>query len=262
MKNIVKITVAICIFNINAAFAQEYSYEVKTAKKIEISELQGQIKIVGQSGSNILIMAQDMEDYPERAKGLHPISGGGVDNTNVGLNISEINGVISIKGATKQSGDATYTFKIPNNIALNIDYSSPFTADKVLVEDFGGEFEMSALNDGVKLNNVTGPVFLDLVNGDIEIAFSSVNQKSPMSIKTINGEIDLTLPASAKVNLELNTLHGDVFTDLDINIEKPEKKEDNGWFLAGSSKTNGTLNGGGVKLNISTINGNIYLRKK
>jgi DUF4097 and DUF4098 domain-containing protein YvlB len=171
--------------------------------------------------------------------------------------------VITISGTTKQSAEADYIFKMPNSIAVMVDYSSPFTADKVVVEDFSGEFEMEGLNDGVVMKNATGPVYLDLINGDIEIDFQSVNQKSPMSIKTINGEIDITFPSSSKSNLELYSLHGDIYTDLDIEIEKSEDEDSKGLrFMGGSSEVKGMLNGGGVKMEISTINGNLYLRKK
>ncbi len=79
---------------------------------------------------------------------------------------------------------------------------------------------------------------------------------------TINGEIDLSIPTNSKVDLELNTLHGDIFTDLDIELEKAKKEYNDLNFLGGSGDTKGKLNGGGVKLNVSSINGNIYLRKK
>jgi DUF4097 and DUF4098 domain-containing protein YvlB len=261
MKTLIKLTLALCFLGFNGLYSQEYTHDVKSAKKIEISQLTGHIKIIGQSGSSLVIKAEGLEEMPERAKGLKPLSGGGVDNTNVGLNITEAGGVIEITGTTKQSGETDYVFTVPNNIAVSVDYSSPFTSDDVEVENFGGEFEMKGMNDGVKLNGVTGPVFLDLINGDIEIVFTSVNQNSPMSIKSINGEVDVTIPAATKANFELSSLHGDIFTDLDIVLEKEKDKGDLSYF-GGSSDVEGKLNGGGVKMNISSINGNIYLRKK
>jgi len=262
MKTLIKLTLVLCFLGFNSLYSQEYTHDVKSAKKIEISNLTGDIKIVGQSGSSLLIETSDTYELPERAKGLKPLSGGGEDNTNLGLNISEVGGVISVKGATKQSSDSDYTFTVPNNIAVFVDYSSPFTADDVEVENFGGEFEMKGLNDGVKLKDITGPVFLDLINGDIEIIFTSVNQESPMSIQTINGEIDVTMPSATKANFELSSLHGDIYSDLDIEVKKDKDKDDDMDFFGGSTNVEGNLNGGGVKMDISSINGNIYLRKK
>ncbi len=260
MNTVSKLFLAIAILVSGAIYAQEHKVNVGNAKKVEITNLTGEIKIIGHSGSEILISASELATPPERAKGLKPLSGGGIDNSGIGLNVSESGNVIKISGTTKQSADADYTFKMPNSIAVMVDYSSPFSSDNVMVEDFSGEFEMQGLNEGVTMKNATGPVFFDLVNGDIEIDFQSVSQKSPMSIKTINGDIDLSFPASTNASLELYSLHGDIYTDMDIKVEKPE--DDKGMrFMGGSSEVKGTLNGGGVKMEISTINGNLYLRK-
>ena len=149
---------------------------------------------------------------------------------------------------------------IPDGLAVEIDYSSPFADDKLEVEDFGGELEISTLNSDVALMKITGPVVLDMVNGNIDLVFSSVNQNSPMSIKTINGDIDISFPSNAKAGLEMSSLHGDIYTDLDIKVNR--EKEEGLKFIGGMSNIDGTLNGGGVEMSISTINGNIYLRSK
>ena len=264
MKTLVTVLVAISVFCLNTVNGQDYKHNVKSAKKIEISNLTGEIKIIGHNGTDLEVYVDHLEEVPARAKGLKPLSGGGVDNSGIGLNVTETGNVISVMGTTKQSGDAAYTFKVPNSIAVEIDYTSPFTADNVIVEDFDGEFEMGGLNDGCILKNVTGPVFLDLINGDIEIIFTSVNQASPMSIKTINGDIDLSIPTSTKANFELYSLHGDIYTDLDIKMEKKnsDEKNHNLHYIGGMNDIEGTINGGGVKMKISTINGNLFLRKK
>ena len=263
MNTLSKLFLMLAFLASGTIYAQQHFVKVGNAKKVEITNLTGEIKIVGHSVSEIQILASELEAPPERAKGLKPLSGGGVDNSGIGLNVSEAGNVISISGATKKSAEADYIFKVPNSIAVMVDYSSPFTSGEVVVEDFAGEFEMNALNDGVTMKNATGPVYLDLINGNINIDFQSVNQKSPMSIKTINGEIDITFPSSTKSNLELYSLHGDIYTDLDIKIQKPEDEDDKGLrFMGGLSDVKCTLNGGGVKMEVSTINGNLYLRKK
>lgn len=82
-----------------------------------------------------------------------------------------------------------------------------------------------------------------------------------MSVKSINGEVDLTLPSAAKADFDLSSLQGDIFTDLDIAVDK-KGKEDGERFLGGMNNIKGKLNGGGVKVTVSSINGNLYLRKK
>lgn len=261
MRKSISLFIAACILFAGSMFGQEYKHSVKNARKIEISNLTGSVKIVGTSGSDLVIKATDVPEIPERAKGLKPLSAAGPDNTQIGLTISETDNIISVKGATRQSSESGYTFMVPNTVPVSLDYTSPFVEDDVLAEDFGGELEISSLNAGVKCLNVTGPLILDVINGEIDIVFSSVNQNSPMSIKSINDDIDITFPNASKATFDLSTLQGDVYTDLDIVTEK---KKDQGEmnFIGGGSQVNGALNGGGVKITVSSINGNIFLRKK
>jgi hypothetical protein len=65
------------------------------------------------------------------------------------------------------------------------------------------------------------------------------------------------LPANAKTNLKMGTHNGEVYTDFDVDIKnKGDLKK------VGGNTIEGTTNGGGVQLTISTINSDIYLRKK
>lgn len=261
MKALTGILTALCIFCISTVSGQEYTHNVKGAKKLSISSLVGKIRIEGHSGSDLVIKASEFPETPERAKGLKPLSSGGVDNTKIGLNLSETDNIITITGVTRQSSEADYTFLVPSGMGVAVDYTSPFSSDDVEVANFSGELEIQTLNDGVQLTDITGPVVLDLVNGNINLVFSSVNQDSPMSIKTVNGDIDISFPAGSKASLALSSLHGDIYTDLDIKTNR-DKKENGMRYIGGMNNISGTLGGGGVKMNITTINGNIYLRSK
>jgi len=261
MKTLLKAFIALCILCAGNSYGQEFKSNLKNAKKIEIGQLAGEVKIVGTSSGELVIKADGLTELPDRAKGLKPLSAGGTDNTNIGLNYTEAGDIISITGATRKSSEASYTFMVPDGIAVKLDYTSPFASSDVEVNDFKNELEISTMNSGIKCENVTGPLIFDVINGDITIVFSALNQNSPMSVKSINGEVDLTLPSAAKADFDLSSLQGDIFTDLDIAVDK-KGKEDGERFLGGMNNIKGKLNGGGVKVTVSSINGNLYLRKK
>ncbi len=242
---------------------QKHEVNVTTGQKIVIENLLGKIIIKNHSGSNFVIEGNKMAELPEKAKGLKEIYGGGADNTGIGLNVKQSEKLIMVSGATKRSEDATYTFLVPGNVNLKIDYSSPFGYDDIEVNGFSGELEVSMLNEGIDLEKVTGPMTIHTINGNIDIDFKSLNQKSPSSITSINGEVNITIPSSTAVDLKLSTMHGEIYTDCDIEFEsKSDNKESHLTMIGGHSKTNGKLNGGGVELTLSSINGSIYLRKK
>ncbi|PLX20255.1 MAG: hypothetical protein C0597_04330, partial [Marinilabiliales bacterium] len=167
---------------------------------------------------------------------------------------------IEIDCASKQAEDAHYTFKVPKGINFKLDYRSPYASDDVKVKNFSSELEVSILNPGIVLENVTGPVILSLTNGNIDIDFGMVNQNSPISLHATNGIIDITLPANTPANIEMSTINGEIFTNFDIDFNKKEKDGLN--YIGGGQKIKGTINGGGVDIKPVTINDNIYLRKK
>ena len=172
---------------------------------------------------------------------------------------------IYLIGASKQTEDANYIIKVPNSIALEVDYSSPFVeADNLEFENFTNEISVKSLNAGFIFKNVSGPITANTINGNIEATFGKVNQESPITLSSINGIVDVSIPAITPANLELSTIHGSVYTDFDINFPKKDSKRGHDEFnyFGGGMSSNGKINNGGVIIALKSINDTIYLRKK
>ncbi|MBU8892247.1 MAG: DUF4097 domain-containing protein [Bacteroidales bacterium] len=255
------IITAILALGISACYAQDFKYDVKQSGQIFIKNMTGRISIEETTGSQLIIETSRFEKKPERADGLKSLYGSGAeDNTGIGLEVNTNGNVIEIAGASKQSEDAYYTFKVPKGINVKIDYRSPFASDDIKVKNFSSELEVSVLNPGIDLENVTGPVILNLTNGDINIDFGTINQQAPISLHATNGIIDITLPSNTPANISMSTINGEIFTNFDIDFET--KSKDGLSYIGGGQKIVGKINGGGVNINLKTINDNIYLRKK
>jgi lia operon protein LiaG len=228
-------------------------------KKVVIKDLLSEIKIVGSQGNDITIDAKGLEGIPERAKGLKPLYASGcMDNTGAGVAANESGGVLTICGASKGSEDAHYVITLPKGVALNIDYNSPFANEDIEIKDMEGEIEVSTLSANVKCTNVTGPLVLNSISGNMDVTISNINQNSPTSISLISGDLDITLPVSSAVNLAINDLSGGVYTDFEMKVDSNDKN----LRRIGGNNIETKLNGGGVELNLSCTSGNIYLRKK
>jgi len=92
---------------------------------------------------------------------------------------------------------------------------------------------------------------LETINGDITIK----GLNGPMDIRTINGEIDLYLDSNHKADLSMSTINGTMYTNLDLEFIS---NKNNICKIGGNVDTK--LNGGGVDIELETINGTIYLR--
>jgi len=95
---------------------------------------------------------------------------------------------------------------------------------------------------------------LETISGDIEIS----GFEAPMNIKTISGFIDLAIDAGEKASFETETITGEIYSDLDLDLGKTPSHMR--VFRGGDIKA--TLNGGGKPIKLETISGNIYIRKE
>jgi DUF4097 and DUF4098 domain-containing protein YvlB len=188
------------------------------------------------------------------------------DNTELGVNVSEENGVVRIQGATKQVREFKYKILIPAGMAVNLDYGSPFAKGDITIDSFNGSLEIKTLNASVKITKSSGPFAINTISGNLEVVFDKVSQSEPTSLASVSGFIDVTVPASEKASFEINTITGNVYNNLELKSNAADKEKDNramGMNLVNQHGGNSfTLNGGGQKVYLKGVSGNIYLRKR
>jgi hypothetical protein len=90
-----------------------------------------------------------------------------------------------------------------------------------------------------------------------------------MSFSTMNGTIDVTLPADIKANLKMKSDNGEIWSDFDIKLtgsaqpQVDDQRGKGGRYRVRLDKTvYGTINGGGPELQFVTYNGSILIHKK
>ena len=241
--------------------AKKFEIQLKDVKnsKLELIGLAGDIKILTNNTNKVTIEADGIKEIPERAKGLKRVGAGGEDNTGVGLSFDEKGNTFKLTGAVSMSSDIDYKISVPKNMKISIELGM-FNSGDLEIDDLSADLELDVKNSDIKLNNITGPTVISSLSGDIEIVFSTVNQSSPFSIKAISGDIDLSIPANTPANLELGSMSGGIYTDFDIKSEN--EKSGSLTHVGGHTKVRAKINGGGIKMTVSAISGNIYLRKK
>jgi lia operon protein LiaG len=239
-----------------AANAQEYKMPVDPGKETKISFLMfpGELTIEGYEGKEIMISTSAKTSKPERAKGLTPVYAGGVDNTEMGLNISKNANNVEINCLLPFTRHASYKVKVPVNVSIYVEKNCAHSG-LIKVSSLAGEIEIKACQD-VELRDISGPVVVSTVGGSVDVVYKSVVQSSPISITSISGEIDLTLPEKTPANLEIKNMSGQVFTDFELKTTNKGNLK-----YGGGGHLNAQINGGGVEIKISSISGGVYLRK-
>jgi len=91
------------------------------------------------------------------------------------------------------------------------------------------------------------------ISGDYLLTYVGATMK----LKTISGEIDVTIPSSQGLDFNVKTISGEVYSD--INIKYPYGKE--GLRQIVGRNVRGRIGNGGDESLFETISGNVYLRK-
>ena len=140
--------------------------------------------------------------------------------------------------------------------------------DDIVVERVEGDLEVNNMNGDISLTNVAGTGIIHSANGEVKAHFTRVTGK-PMSFTTLNGDVDVALPADIKATVRLDSGHGDIYTDFPIEMMPTAMQstvEDNrskgGKYRIKMEKAMvGKINGGGVEYTLKTLNGDIHLRR-
>ncbi len=182
-----------------------------------------------------------------------------------GLEVEEEGNVVQI--STESWKAATdLIIQVPRTTSLEV----RSTMDgAVVVEGVSGEIDINNINGPVTLTNVSGNTLVHTVNGDIEVVLARVAADKPLSFSTMNGDIDVTLPADVKANLKMKSEQGEIYSDFDINMtrqpaksEAAEKTEQGKFRISFDKSLYGIVNGGGQEIGFNTFSGSIYIRKK
>jgi len=176
---------------------------------------------------------------------------------------------------------------VPPPTSLQINNAS----GDVIVEDREGrmgEIDVKCGFGDISLSGITGPVTANSQYGTITAEFTAIDHDKPMSFATVNKDITLLLPPDTKSTLSLNTMSY-IATNMDLKqYGKKEKeleisKSDNLFkdyvfsrayeqityttnireiFNRKNAPLTFTINDGGVRITVSSLYGNIYIKKR
>ncbi len=216
----------------------------------------GKLTIEGYDGDEVIIRAEGYEPPPDRANGLKPIHAKGRDNSGLGLVVDQHGNTIQITKVNHLEAD--YFIKIPQTTSVTTTIEPRM--DDLLIEKIQGEVEVNAKANDVVLKDISGPVVINNVSGNIDVEFTRVSPDKPSSISVVSGDVDITMPSQSKASFNMCTVSGEIYTDFDIQLN--QKSEGSLKSIYRRNPVQCTINNGGSNFLINTVSGNIYLRKK
>jgi hypothetical protein len=254
------ITLAVC----SPAPAQEASERVVVParnstrpRKVDVSLFHGAVTIKAYNGKDVIVETGEPVRTPARTEGgMHRI-----DTPLRGVNVEEEDNVITIRPRLTSSANVVVSVPADTSVMARSHNGN------IEVDGLHGEFDIQTNNGKVTLTNVSGSVLAHSLNGEIRVSMDRVDATKPLSFSTLNGPIEVTLPADWKANIKLNTNHGEIWTDFDVKLGGGAITRQNtggdGRFRLDQDRTiSGTVNGGGAEATFRTFNGKISIRKR
>lgn len=229
---------------------------------LKVHLVNGSIHVTGYNGNQVVIDATARQDKPEKpkvnAEGMKRISRNGA----LDISATEENNVVNVSSKLVNS-KIDLNIKVPNKFSLNV---GTVNDGDILIENVDGVLEITNVNGDIRLNNISGSAVANTVNGLMKANFKTMDAKSPMAFSTLNGNVDVTLPPTAKFDVKLKSDRGEIYSDFDVDVDKAAPQatrtsKDGMYKVSIEDWVKGKVNGGGAEIMMKNMNGNIYMRK-
>lgn len=234
---------------------------------VKMNALFGSIEVKTHAGKEVIVETSAQERKPSRRDDGEAASGlKRLTLSSSSITLEEENNVVTVSMGHRSRGQ-NIVLLVPVKTSLKL---STTNGKMLSVEGVEGEMELNSTNGSIQLVDVSGSVVAHALNGKLTAKFKAVDPAKPMSFSSLNGTIDVTLPATTKANLKMQTSNGDVYSDFEVqmqpNVAKLERNEGEENRRGRNrvrmeSISAGSINGGGPEYTFKNFNGNIYIRK-
>jgi hypothetical protein len=147
------------------------------------------------------------------------------------------------------SATVNYTIHVPRGATLN---NIKVVNGNVDIDGVAGAIRAESVNGNVRIANAAGGLKAKSVNGRLEASFTNLSPDA-VSLETVNGSLELRLPANANAHLHAKTVNGDVQNDFSLPVERSK------W--GAGSHMEGAIGAGTTKVELTNVNGSIKISR-
>jgi DUF4097 and DUF4098 domain-containing protein YvlB len=255
MKRITMATVVFAAAVAAPALAEDFRWEGRVAPgaAVEIKGVNGGIRATGASGDQVLVTAvkKARKSDPESVK-VEAVEHDG------GVTICAVYPSVDGRQNSCGPGDKGHMNVRDNDVSVEFEVHVP-AGVRLAARTVNGGISATGLRADAKADTVNGAVTLEstgtavanTVNGGITARMGRADWQGALRLNTVNGSIDVTLPASASTDVRAATVNGSIDTEFPLSVTGRISRR----------SLSGTIGSGGRQLELNTVNGGITLRK-
>lgn len=148
-------------------------------------------------------------------------------------------------GESDQPVTVDYRLRVPRQVRLE---GLRTVNGDIVVQNLEGSVEARTLNGHIEQAGIAGSVVARTLNGNVRVALRALPEGAgTVQLESVNGDINLLLPAAADAELELSTVAGRIASDLLFSAASAPD----------DTAVRARLGRGGVSVRLRTIRGNI-----
>lgn len=147
--------------------------------------------------------------------------------------------------------EVRYKLTVPRGAALN---EIETVNGSVMISNTTNMVRASAVNGNVTAMNLAGAAQIDTVNGRTEVNFAKVTRGTRIELSTVNGQIQVSLPADADTTLRAGSVNGSITNDFGLAVRKSK--------YGGSRSMHGKLGNGDANINLEAVNGRLSISRR
>ena len=232
--------------------------------KLQVSLISGGITVEPHAGNEVIVEAVGSDEEDRQPRPARDGSGmKRLPNRSLGLVIEEENNEVTV-GLGGMPRNVTLKVQVPRQTSATL---TTVNDGDIKVSGLEGTLELNNVNGEIHAKDVAGSVVAHTTNGDVKVVLTRVDPKAALSFATLNGNVDVSLPAGFRADLRMRSDNGEIYTDFDVALSpqpaRVEQQRQGGKYrLEVEQEVRGTVGGGGPEVQLRTFNGDIYLRKR
>ncbi|MGD0773142.1 MAG: DUF4097 family beta strand repeat-containing protein [Candidatus Solibacter sp.] len=212
-------------------------YALAPNGRVAIQNLYGDVQITAWDRDEVLVEATK-----------HSSDAGRLNDARIMVDTSS--GMVSIRtqytgGDAGRPASVEYHIKVPRGANLE---NVKLVNGGLSLSGMRGPVKASSVNGGIKAERMEGQVELSTVNGFLDAGFQRISRCKPISLSSVNGPIEVSLPSGAGANVSAHNLSGGIDADFG-----------RAWRAPGGHRLEAAVNGGGAQIRVHNVNGGISI---
>lgn len=228
----------------------EQTYPLSAGGRVSVSNINGSIVAEAWDRNEVKLVAVKAADSKERLADVEIKVDSKPDSITIETNYDSWK---QRSGGRWKNGEklvVDYQLMIPRGAVLS---EIETVNGSATVSNFNNVTRVSAVNGTVKAVNLRGNAELSTVNGEVDADFSTLDAGSRISLETVNGRVNLTIPSDASATIRAESLNGNISNDFGLPVQK-------GKYVG--RDLYGRIGSGDVKVKMESVNGDLKVSRQ